>query len=381
MKPTNPLTSFRWIEPLDINGVGMLGIAEKQGYAFSRYGYLVAKIDSWEDADVSGREYRASLRPLSHSYLNCARTLYKNRVVPDFPFYFIIEPVGGICNRACPFCSISVVNDNRKGMMKWKHFTRLMQECGQHETYGLSLYQLGEPFLYKNSRKNIADMVNYAKAVGGFKAVNLSTNGDVSNLNLVLTCDLDDLIISIDGTIPEVYSRNRPSTRTNDTDAFRRTVQTVRSFLELKIARNSRTPWVRLQIINNASTRDQILDFIRYWIDVPGVDDVFVKELDAMTPWVGEKAVNKNEAALKMAEVSSMPCQHLWAIGSVVASGQINACCHDARTELTNDAHIENTSFYNWWHGKYITELREKHISGEFPMPCAECQERDCWLG
>lgn len=395
MQLVNPLTAFVWKDPLDINGVAMSGIVEKQGHAFSRAGYLAALDDPTLDADAVGAAVRRSLRPLSKLTLDKARAEYGRREVIPFPRYFIIEPAGGICNRRCPFCSIIVTP--RKGFMEWATFTKLMQECSQHDVYGISLYQLGESFLWhggvthyigdereriEHARLNISDMANYAKQIGGFRAVNLSTNGDVDNLDCVLGSQLDDLIISIDGMTAEVYDANRPSTKAGDSGAYERTMARVREFLEHKAKLGEAKPFVRLQIINKENTAAQVIDFIRFWIDMPGVDDVLIKNLDGMSAWLSDSVVSAEETALKMAKVKTMPCQHLWGIGSMTFDGSLNGCCHDALTELTTaGANINSMTFAEWWTGAYMQSLRNEHAGGVFRLPCRDCAERDVWTG
>jgi len=395
----NSLTAYPIGSQIEnINGIPMRGIFEKQGVAFSRLGYLAAQENPTIDPDLYGSMIRKSLRPLSLPTLNKARKEYADRTVIPFPRYFIIEPIA-LCNRACPFCSILVTN--RKGMMKWGDFTKLMDECKEHDVYGISLYQLGESFLWRgefkiidtegiypisvvnitSQKRNISHMVDYAKS-SGFRAVNISTNGDVDNLDLALDCDLDDLIISIDGTTADVYNVNRPSTRKNDTGAFERTMQRVHTFLEHKASRGQSKPFVRLQCINMENTANQILDFVRYWIDVPGVDDVLVKHLDGMQSWLGDSVVSKEESEIKRKRVAAMPCQHLWAIGSMTADGSLTGCCHDAKTELTTaGCNINSMSFADWWNGEFMTTLRNEHNTGTFRQPCVSCLERDPWLG
>lgn len=383
----NQQTAFHWTTPLDIHGIPMMGIAEKQGYAFSRHGWLAAKRlpEIYDDADMEGGLFRFAARPMSKVTLHRTRQEYDAKAVPDFPRYFIIEP-NASCNRKCVFCPIIVTN--RAGNMKWADFMKLMDECHDHDVYGISLYQLSEPMLWRGkhneTKLDIADMANAAKGVGGFKAVNISTNGDAGNLHRLLECDMDDLIVSIDGMTAEVYDQNRPSTKKNDVGAFDRTVRRVEEFLRLKADLGRDKPWVRLQIINNELCAPQVLDFIRHWIQVPGVDDILVKHLDAMRPWLGDAAVAGKEADKKMALVKDMPCQHIYSIGSMVSDGRYNACCHDSRTELTTaGCNIEEMSFADWWNGAYMTELRKEHEAGSqmIRLPCRDCEERDPWLG
>lgn len=395
MELVNPASCYVFDHPIDVHGVPMRGALEKQGVRFSAAGWRAVK-DGMPtgiySADDYGTMQRQQLRPASRPVLERARVDYAARHVPDFPRYHIIEPTS-ICNRACPFCPISALNPSRaaKRRLDWVDALAFFAECGRHEVYGLSLYQLGEPLLWcghdaDGQTLDLSAMVRAAKTLGGFKAVNVSTNGDVPNLEILLTCPVDDVIISIDGVDVLTYLRNRPSTARNDFRAFERTVTRVKAFLVAKHDRSiadaaARLPYVRLQIINKANTAAEIPAFIRRWIGVPGVDDVFVKNLDGMVPWVGNGAVAAEESAAKLAQVTTLPCQHLWTIGSMTAEGVLNACCHDARTELTDGSHIGTTSMATFWHGPFLTALRTEHQHGVFRSPCATCTERDVWLG
>lgn len=388
MLTVNPRSSFVWSSPLMIHGVPMRGVPEKQGWAFTARG--------WAAVRAGGHEVQLHRRPSSRAVLHDARQDYNQRTVRALPHYFIVEPTG-FCNKACPFCSIHAIRrideHGQPGntMMRWADFCKLMNEIAMSDddVYGLSLYQLGEPLLWKEHGATICDMVNYARYCG-IDVVNVSTNGDVPNLPLLTECEVSDVIVSIDGTTEAVYLENRPSTKADDPGAFDRTVRRVEEFVRLKSERQlagERQPYVRLQIINKANTRDQIVDFVERWIAVPGVDEVFVKQLDAMAPWVGDAAVPARESRLKMAAVREMPCQHLWAVGSMTASGSFNACCHDARSELTEQLpdgrwpNIRTMTFAEWWAGPFMTQLRADHHAGQFRMPCASCHERDPWLG
>lgn len=261
-----------------------------------------------------------------------------------------------------------------------------MQEFGEWGGgYGVSLYELGETGLYRGkdasgNKKDWADLVDVAKKVGKFRIANISTSGDCDNLARLLDCDLDDLIFSIDGIDKTTYEANRPSTIPNDTSSFERTIERVMTFLELKAARGLPRPFCRMQIINNALCAPQVVDFIRHWIQVDGIDDVFCKNLDGMGAWL-KGVVSEDEAAIKMRQVASMPCQHIWEVASVTWTGAMNACSHDAYTDLFDGHTIYNSTFREWWQGGFMQDLRTEHNSGVVRKPCVGCAERDCWLG
>jgi len=391
MELVNSLTAFSWNSPLDINGIKMMGWPEKQGASFSKHGYEAAKLDSSIDPDKYGAMIKRSLRPFSKPTLDKARQRYTAKEVPALPPYVILEPVGGACPKSCGFCSINVSHrplpDGRQakaGMMKWDGYLKFMEEYGEsNDGVGLSLYELGETGLWRGkdkdgNKKDWADLVDTAKKVGKFKIVNISTCGDVENLDRLLDCDLDDLIFSIDGLDKETYESNRPSTRPNDTMSFERTIQRIMDFLKLKTERGTSRPFCRMQVINKDNTASQIEDFIRYWIDVPGIDDCFVKNLDSMHRWI-DGVVTDEEDAIKAEQVGDMPCQHIWNVASMTWTGAFNACSHDAFTELFDGHSIYNSTFREWWHGQFMTELREEHKLGAKRLPCVDCRERDCW--
>lgn len=398
MELVNSKTAFTWTEPLNINGIMMMGWPEKQGFSFSKHGYEAAKLDSSIDPDKYGAMIKRSLRPMSLPTLAKARGEYENRKVPQMPRYVICENTG-ICNRACPFCGIHVIKrydekgDAGKLVMEWGDFYKLMEEYSHNEGhYGISIYGLGEPLLWRGKDfdgkpLDVADMVNLSKTLGKFRATNISTNADVANLDRLLECDLDDLIISIDGTTSATYLKNRPPTNKRETDPFGSTVNRVRAFLKKKSELGRSRPFTRLQIINMESTRDEILEFIQTWIEVDGVDDILVKNLDALTPWVGSSAVSEEESRIKMEKIKAMPCQHIFSILAITSSGQFVACCHDARSELSEKMpdgrlpNIKNISAGEWWNGEFMTMLRNEHSSGVFRAPCKTCPERDPWLG
>lgn len=368
----------------------MRGIAKPQGRLFSAAGWRAVRDGmptAAYDADAYGQMGRMGRRPLAAAYHEAAVAAYQTGIVPAFPAYHIVEPTS-VCNRACPFCPIHALNDSRaaKKRLDWTDYLAYLRGCVGQRVYGLSLYQLGEPLLWRGHDADgrdldLRDMVTAAKRIAGFQIVHVSTNGDVPNLDLLLDCPIDDVIISIDGTTAQVYGENRPSPAAHDDHAFSRTKDRVKAFLSQKVRQAKTSPHVTLQIIEKANTREQIAPFLREWISVPGVDDVFVKRLDGMAPWVGDAARTTAENASALAAVATQPCQHLWAIGSMTAEGIVNACCHDARTELTDGSHIGSVSPSVFWRGPFMEQLREEHRAGIFRAPCATCAERTVWLG
>lgn len=371
----------------------MRGILGKQWIEFSRHGWLAAKDDPTIDADKYGAMIRKSLRPLSLPTLTKSRLEYANKDVPRAPRYWLVETVGGICARRCPFCSINVMeridkdgNKAKHGMLPWDAWMKFVNECGEYSPYGCSAYQLGEPMNYvskdeNGNKKDIGDLIDTAKSVGKFKIINVSTHADVTNLPRLLECDVDDLIVSLDGITPETYAKNRPVTSGKQEGAFERTVSRFREFLSLKAERGESKPFVIAQIINSELTRDEVIPFVREWIAVDGIDSVAVKFLDSMRPWIGDKMVGDDEDRIKASGAGQLPCQHLWTIGSLTHTGVLNACGHDAFTQLTDGSSIYKNTIFEFWNGDFMNELRREHLAGATRLPCRDCRDRDVWVG
>ena len=393
MELVNPNSAFTWQGHLDIHGVPMRGTVAKQSVEFYRAGWLAHKADPTIDPDKFGAMMRRQVRPLSLPTLERARGEYARKEAPRAPAYWLVETVGGVCARRCPFCSINTMvrydehgNKAKAGMLPWDAWMKFLSECGEYGPYGCSAYQLGEPMNYSvkdadGNRRDIGDLIETAKRVGKFKIINVSTHADVTNLPRLLECDVDDVIVSLDAVTPETYAKNRPATNGKQEGAFERTIERLREFLALKAERGSGRPYVVAQIINSGLTRDEVLPFIREWIATDGIDTVSVKQLDSMLPWLNVRMVDEAEEKIKADKVRNMPCQHLWAIGSLTHTGVMNACAHDAFTQLTDGSSIYNTTIFDFWNGKFMSELRAEHLAGAKRLPCSSCNDRDPWLG
>lgn len=326
------------------------GVVDKQGVNYFPEGPELGTAKRY-------RELRAQIRKEQ-------KDSYEYKKVIDFPRSLIIEPTN-YCNLSCDFCPIMVMK-RPAGFMEMDVYKKIADECAENGLYGLTLYMLGEPMLHKNLR----EMIIYAKEKG-IPAVNLSTNGNAKGMEeKILETNLDDIIFSLDGFTKETYEAMRRDGN------FEKMMEYVNKFLDAKVKGGYKQPYVRIQIINSPMTAPEIPQFLDYWLNIPGVDCVYVHNLDGMVPWLGENIMNKEYT--EKFNSNRKPCNQLWIVPAVFWNGDISACCHDAHGDLII-GNIKNTSIKQAWHSKKLNAYRNAHINGNYPEICKNCTEWGVW--
>lgn len=326
------------------------GVSVKQGTDFYPQGDLIGKI-----------ERLRVQRWISHRR---DKKAYDEKSVLPFPPYIILEPTN-VCNLQCPFCPRDLTEKSRGlGFMEFDVYKKIIDEAAENNVYGISLYMLGEPLLHSR----IIDMINYAKDAG-IPAVNLSTAATTTNLDKLLDTELDDLILSIDGSTKEMYERMRVG------GIFEKTLSIATSFLEKKSALKKEKPYTRVQIIRTKETESEITDFIKTWL--PLADSVYAHNLDGMVPWLGNIMMNPDEVKTKNS--NRLPCTQLWKIINIFWNGQVSSCCHDALGDMVL-GNINESSLKDLWNSKPAHEFRRKHIENDLEGTiCDTCTEWDVW--
>ena len=292
------------------------------------------------------------------------RRAYDGKTVLSFPPYLIIEPTN-VCNLQCPFCPRELTEKSRGlGFMDMELFKKIIDEAVTNGAYGISLYMLGEPMLHKN----IVDMINYAKNAG-MPAVNLSTAATTTNLDSLLETELDDLILSIDGSSKEMYERMRVG------GTFEKTVEIATKFLEKKKDMKKEKPYVRVQIIRTKETEKEITDYLKKWL--PLADTVYAHNLDGMVPWLGNVMMTNDEVKKKNA--NRLPCTQLWKVINVFWNGTVSCCCHDALGDMVL-GNLKDSTLKELWHSERAEMFRQRHLNNDLDGTiCKSCTEWDVW--
>jgi len=192
----------------------------------------------------------------------------------------------------------------------------------------------------------------------------------VKNLDALLSTKLDDLILSIDGIKKETYESYRLGAKYEDM------IEKVSAFLKAKVKGGYDRPYVRIQTIWTKDTEDEIEDFVNKWLKIPGVDNVFLKNLDGMNPWLGDKMVKTSE--VDDINKNRLPCSQLWLLAAIFWNGDMSGCCHDAHGDLVV-GNIRESKIKDIWHSQDMHNLRKRHMESDYPEICKNCVEWWVW--
>ena len=155
------------------------------------------------------------------------------------PYLLIIDPCN-YCNLRCPLCPTGVGKLGRKqSMLSLEHFQQYFDPLADYlfEAY---LHNWGESLL----NKNVFKMIEYAQSrnVGTNLSSNLSeTSSD--DIDRLLDSGLEYLIVSLDGTSRQSYSKYRVRGH------FENVVENMHELIRRRNARRLKTPRVEWQFI------------------------------------------------------------------------------------------------------------------------------------
>ena len=174
---------------------------------------------------------------------NLARTEIERKLrrveLTSHPYLLIIDPCN-YCNLRCPLCPTGAGTLGRKqAMLSLDHFKQYFDPLADYlfEAY---LHNWGESLL----NKQVFSMIEYAQSrnVGTNLSSNLSDTTS-SDLDALLDGGLEYLIVSLDGTNAQSYSKYRVRGK------FDRVIENMHELIRRRNARGRKTPRVEWQFI------------------------------------------------------------------------------------------------------------------------------------
>lgn len=165
-----------------------------------------------------------------------------------YPYLLIIDPCN-FCNLRCPLCPTGLGTlDRPQKMMSIDCFKNYFDPLADHlfEAY---MHNWGESLLNKEVYKMIAHAQR--RNVGTNLSTNFSETGS-SDLQNLLDCGLEYLIVSLDGTSQDVYSHYRVRGK------FENVLNNMTDIIRMRNARGAKTPVVEWQFIVMKQNEHQI---------------------------------------------------------------------------------------------------------------------------
>ena len=270
------------------------------------------------------------------------------------PVEFIVETTAK-CNLYCPMCPRETHKQPKEDMTD-AIFQRLVQEA-RHSAEHVMLIGLGEPFL----DKKIFERIEYCDRHK--ISTLLSTNGtllDEAICDKILRTPLEHITLSFDGSTKESFEYYRKGAH------FEKVRANFVRFARMKKERGVKVQVVA-QMVRMERNWNEVDDFVRFWSNVPGVDQVRVKadETNLMRPDSGHAASDWKH-----------PCHYLWR-GPVYVkhNGDVYPCCQSYMLNGAPVGRIGDDPLSDIWNSEAMQRMRRLHVAnraGEIDV-CSKC--------
>jgi radical SAM protein with 4Fe4S-binding SPASM domain len=259
------------------------------------------------------------------------------------PVEYIVETTAK-CNLYCPMCPRET-HVQPKADMADDIFNRLVEESGAAAEH-MMLIGLGEPFM----DAKIFDRIEYCERHG--VSTLLSTNGtflDEKTAARLLETRLEHITLSFDGATKESFEYYRKGAR------FEKVRDNFVRFARMKHERGSKMQVV-VQMVRMERNAGEVDEFVRFWKDLPGVDQVRIKEdeTNLMRPDAGHAAGDWK-----------YPCHYLWRGPMYVKqSGDVYPCCQSYMLDGAPVGHIGEQPLAAIWNSEEMQRMRRLHVTG-----------------
>lgn len=298
----------------------------------------------------------------------------RNPDVPFMPVHLMIEPTN-TCNAKCPLCPTGARELNRpKAFLQDDTFRRFVNQAFPYaET--MNLWNFGEPFLHAKA----FDFIRYA--ADRHISVTVSTNGYVfyhqENVERLVECGLDYLIVALDGATPEVFNRYRVNVR------FDRVLAGMAALRDLKLRLGVDHPVVDWQYIvmrHNVHEIDQARRMAAELGAVFSVKTVDMGMVDGLPEGITvpddaklSRYQRLPDGKLELRAVRQNHCYYLWHMLLLNSNGEVVPCCYDVKSELVL-GNIERDTLREIWNGKRAQQLRRQLLTNRGSIrPCSVC--------
>ncbi|MBS1650781.1 MAG: SPASM domain-containing protein [Bacteroidetes bacterium] len=296
------------------------------------------------------------------------------------PFHFAlpasisIEPTTS-CNLRCPQCPSGLRTFTRPiGMLEQIFFTKTIHELQRH-LVSLTFYFQGEPYLNANFLKMVK-IASQAKiyTVTSTNAHFLTAQNCIDTIN----SQLDKIIISIDGTTQETYSKYRIG------GTLDKLLEGTKELVKHKKALKSKTPFIVWQFVVFKHNQHQIDDVIKMGKEY-GVDKVQIKTAqiydfengNSLIPDIDKYSRYKKNISGKFEIKNKLlnQCWRMWQSCVITWDGNIVPCCFDKDAKYTL-GNLNINSFKTIWFSDVYKKFRAQILKGRNQLDiCKNCTE------
>lgn len=265
---------------------------------------------------------------------------------PNMPISLKIES-SAACHLACPGCVQSNPEFKAKtkgNLMSMELFNSILDQAGDY-LYRIQFYYNGEPFI----NKRLLEMIRAASArgIGSQVSTNFSFSFKEGFYKEIVESGLEHLIISMDGTDAETYSKYRIN------GVYELVERGMREVVKWKKALNRRYPIVEWQFIIFEHNKHQVETAQRLAQDI-GVDRLCLKYDGYSDPASWNTKAQRTDRWMRRFKLDS--CLWLWGALVIDWNGVVRPCCNNAERESIGD--LTKTPFREVWNSDGMKGLR-----------------------
>ncbi len=289
------------------------------------------------------------------------------------PLSMEIEPTTS-CNLRCPQCPSGLREFTRDtGMLDLNLYKKIIDEL-HPELVWLILYFQGEPFL----NKSFLEFVKYAASKNLYTAT--SSNAHYFNDEMAkatVESGLDRLIISIDGTNQETYSKYRKGGQLN------KVIEGTENLLKWKKELGIQTPHIIWQFIAFKHNEHQIPEIKKLAKEI-GVDELGIKTAQIYDYQTSNEFIPENEDLSRYSKTETgyqiknkllNQCWRMWRGSVITWDGLVVPCCFD-KDATHRFGNITKQSFKSVWSGEQYNNFRKAILKSRKEIDiCTNCTE------
>tara|TARA_B100000787_G_scaffold160969_1_gene140399 strand:- start:1276 stop:2472 length:1197 start_codon:yes stop_codon:yes gene_type:complete len=279
----------------------------------------------------------------------------KLKILDNYPPNIQIEPTS-VCNLRCIMCyqsdkTFSGKSNGFMGNMKLDLFKKIIDEI-EGKVEGVTFASRGEPTLNPELDK----FLDYCD--GKFLALKLNTNAtllDEKKINMLLSSDLQQLVLSIDEKDKENYEKIRVNAKF---EVIMKNLEMLKNIRE----RNYKKSKLRIRIsgvkVNTSQNVEVHNEFYKEFADEVALINY--------APW--ESAYDDPENEIEEA------CSELYRMMYVWHDGKVNPCDFDYKS-LLSKWNVKDDSIKSIWNSDYYNGMRELHMTKQRNKlePCKRC--------
>lgn len=230
-----------------------------------------------------------------------------------------------------------------KGYMDLNLFKKICEEASKYDCRGVRFLRWGEPFLHPN----FIDFIKIAKEYE--LLTHVTTNGyqlDETTDKEVVLAGLDSIIISMQGTNEEEYSKLRSG-------SYAELKHKIEELYKIRVSLGCSNPFITISTTLTNESQEDLDEFKYVWKDI--ADDVSV----GYTWFKRLKDKSKVQDLISRSQklVHKFKCQEVMIKLSIDWDGVVSPCCLDYNQQLSVGKFPER-SLISLWNSAEVQAIR-----------------------